>query len=306
MKFSFNEILELSNSDGGKFKIKNLKESYDFCEKFARSHYENFPVGSILVPKEKRKYFYAIYSIARISDDIADEFTKINKHDRIKLIDKFEELISVSDIQEVKNHPIIYAVRDTMDNCNIPLEPIKKLLIAFRMDIEFKQPNTWQELEFYCSLSANPIGELILRIFDNYNETTAKYSDAICTGLQLANFWQDLSRDLPIERFYIPIKKLEEFELQNIHLSNQNKINNLVNCFSDILDKTENYFLIGKNLLNYLHSKRLKAEIAFTIEGGDLILKKSRELGIELVNKRPNIKKFEFFKLLLKSILSMF
>lgn len=301
MKFNHQELTDLTTQSGGAFNVKCITNAYNFCEQIAKNHYENFPVGSLLVPGSKRKYFYAIYAIARISDDIADELTNVSESERIQMLDDIDGLVSQSNLNiATSGNPILMALHDTFQSLNIPEKPVKDLLAAFKMDVNFKQPENWDDVENYCELSANPVGELILRIFDNYNTITSQYSDAICTGLQLTNFWQDLSRDLPNERYYIPINELKYFDLENKDLVNRNKVNNLVLCFESIFERTENYFIEGKKLIDHLKSKRLKAEIAFTVEGGTNILKKCKEKGINLLHERPSIKKIDLLRILLK------
>lgn len=303
MKFSKKDFDELIKNDGGSFKVKCINNAYKFCEKLAKQHYENFPVGSLLVPRSKRKYFYAIYAIARISDDIADELTELPVEERLAMLNVIESMVLDESFKSAPSgNPIFMALHDTFKNCHIPADPILKLLKAFEMDVEFVQPETWKDLENYCSYSANPVGELVLRIFDNYNDSTAGYSDSICTGLQLANFWQDLSRDLNNNRIYIPKKILKNYKIENNDLLNRNKINNLVDVLNHVFEKTDNYFKRGKDLVYYLDSKRLKAEIAFTIEGGKLIQNKNKNFGINLLDKRPSIKKAEFLNILLKIV----
>lgn len=305
MKFSYTELKNLTSKDGDTFRVDNIEKAYKFCENFAKSHYENFPVGSILIPQSKRKYFYAIYAVARIGDDIADELHDIPKQERIEMLENIESLVRDRHFEIIPiGNPIFLALRDTLNALNIPERPILDLMTAFKMDVNFQQAETWEDLEHYCKFSANPVGELVLRIFDNYNEQTAIHSDQICTGLQLVNFWQDFSRDLPLERHYIPSEILKKFKISNNDLLNKNNINNLVNCLNYIFQKTEKYFLNGKNLINYLSSKRLKAEIAFTIEGGVFILDACKKMGTNLIEKRPKIRKVDFFKILLNVVLN--
>mgnify|MGYP001191195872 CR=1 FL=1 len=305
MKFTYQELRDLTTKNGGAFSVKCIDNAYIFCERLSKKHYENFPVGSILIPHSKRKYFFAVYAVARISDDIADELLDIDPEIRIEMLNQIADLINDNrSIDMTSGNPIIMALMDTMKHCNIPARAVTDLLKAFKMDLNFRQPKNWDEIEYYCKHSANPVGEVILRIFDNYNETTAEYSDAICTGLQLVNFWQDLSRDIPDGRIYIPESELKKHSIEINDLLNQNNINNLESCLIDIFDKTEKYFVKGKNLIGFLTSKRLKAEIAFTVEGGLKILKKNRILGKKLLSVRPTVKILDLFPLFINVILN--
>jgi phytoene/squalene synthetase len=197
------ELSNLTLKDGGIFKVHSIDKAYDFCKKIATGHYENFPVGSFLIPNQFRKYFYSVYAFSRIADDIADDISIEKKDYKIKLLNDYKNLITTENID---GNPIFIALHDTMIKREIPPEPLQKLIKAFIMDSEFEQPNDFDDVLYYCEHSANPIGEMVLRIFGLYNHETTPLSDNICTGLQLANFWQDISTDKKMEEFTFPKK----------------------------------------------------------------------------------------------------
>ncbi|OGU13864.1 MAG: squalene synthase HpnC [Ignavibacteria bacterium GWB2_35_12] len=266
------------------------------------SHYENFPVASFLVPKSLRKYVNAIYTYARIADDIGDELTSIGKEKRLKALDDYEQLLLNNEGQQ-NNNPVFLAIHQTMKDRNIPVEPLQKLLIAFRRDVEFVRANTIDDLLNYCSYSANPVGELVLRLFNNYNDITAPLSDKICTGLQLANFWQDLSIDLKNGRVYIPLNILENYNInqQNIYEKGSNE--NLFNCLNELYLQTEKYLRDGYKLIEYLNNYRLKLEIKASALGGLEIIEKSRNLGTDIIKSRPKLSKLDFMKIFIKAVI---
>jgi len=171
---------------------------------------------------------------------------------------------------------------------NLPALPFQKLLIAFKRDINFEQANNFEDLENYCSYSANPIGEVVLRIFGLYNETTSKLSDNVCTGLQLVNFWQDLSRDIKNKRFYIPSEILAQYGLDKDNLQDEKKSAIFMECLRDIYDYTENFLILGKSLIKYLDNYCFRMEMKATIDGGLLIQSKLRKLGADIIFTRPN------------------
>ena len=210
MKFTVNQLFEFAEGDGGNYRADGLTESYAFCHWLATEHYENFPVGSVFIPAHERPHIYAVYAFARIADDIADELGEIDEQERVAALDRMKERLN-DDIPDFPANPVFAALNYTMRKLSIPEDPPAKLIEAFKKDVEFTQPDDWDDLMDYCDKSANPVGELVLRIFDNYNETTKIYSDKICTGLQLVNFWQDLSRDISKKRYYIPKKILEKY-----------------------------------------------------------------------------------------------
>jgi squalene synthase HpnC len=299
-KLSLDELLELTSPDGGRFAIGSLADAQAFCRKIACLHYENFPVGSVIVDRNKREHFYSIYTFARIADDIADEFQD-NNSDRIDALDRMSDLIdeSFNYPENIKN-PLFIALTKTIKEKNIPPDTLKKLLIAFKRDILFEPPDNILDLEDYCKYSANPIGELVLRIYDAYNEITAPLSDSICTGLQLVNFWQDFSRDLPVGRLYIPADLISKYQLSSEEiLSGNPDMDKFKRLISEIYDITEKYFADGTSILQYLKQFRLRTEIALTIRGGLLVLEKSRKKGTAILKDRPKLNKINYIELII-------
>lgn len=284
-RLSANELLELASISGGKFAVTNLEEAYAFCSGITRSHYENFPVASILLPKKNRRYIYPVYAFARIADDIADE-KGLSIEERLNGLEAIDQNFASG---EVTSNPIFLALRDTMKTKSIPASTLSNLLTAFRSDINFVQPKNYVEIENYCRYSANPIGELVLRVFGLYDSTTSPLSDSICTGLQMANFWQDLSRDLPNGRCYIPEELLNKYNLYKDYLQDVEKSAKLMFCLDEIYNATEEYLRKGIGLLKFLKPFRLRFEIALTIEGGLKILEHCRKSGAEIVISRPKI-----------------
>lgn len=289
-------IMDLTQADGGRFGIQSLDDAYSFCEKIAKSHYENFPVGSLLIPKKIRKHFYAIYAFSRVADDLGDELTAKGASFQLKALNKFEDLLVNSNVSTNCN-PIFVALHNTMLEKNIPIAPLSKLLKAFRMDVEFSQPATMHDIENYCQYSANPVGELVLRLFDEYNNRNSILSDKICTGLQLANFWQDISRDIRISRYYYPQQLLDKYNISKDNLLlNKNSIN-LHSFLTELYNLTESYFLEGRELIELLANWRLRLEIKTIVGGGELILKKLKSLGTNVLATRPTLSKTDIFKI---------
>ncbi|MFP4369627.1 MAG: phytoene/squalene synthase family protein [Candidatus Kapaibacterium sp.] len=301
LNLSKEEIIELTAPSGGRFACRDKAAAYAFCEKLTKSHYENFPVGSALLPKDKRRHFYPIYIFSRAADDIADEFTETPAEERIGLLESMAGLIRAPDSN--RSNPLFIALNLTRQELDIPAEPFLKLLKAFKMDVEFRQPINKDDLNYYCAHSANPVGELVLRIFGRYNEESSEYSDDICTGLQLVNFWQDISVDVHKGRCYIPKDVLKMHGLDETNYLNSDKRIELAGCLSFLYDYTEIFFKNGSKLINYLNSKRLKAEIALTIEGGRLILQKLKKMGPEVAGKRPKLTKADAAVLLLRTFI---
>lgn len=301
MKFSREQLQELTSASGETFAVSSLDEAFAFCQTLARSHYENFPVGSFLIPRALQPHFFSVYAFSRIADDIADELTDVPALQSI-LLDSCEQLLE----QRPLTNPVFLALHHTMQHCAIPTTPFRCLLSAFRDDIAFCQPRTWEDALHYCSRSANPIGELVLRIFGLYSPITAPLSNEICTGLQLANFWQDISVDRRRGRVYIPHNVLAQYDISSQHLLHDGFSANLpvllAPCLEDVCTYTESFFNRGENLLNYLTSARLRLEIAITIEGGRAILRATRQKGGNIVRERPTIRKGQYGRILLHAL----
>lgn len=292
------DLYHLIQDDGGKFKCSSIDAAYSFCERIAKVHYENFPVGSLFIPKPKRKYVFAVYCFARIADDIADELD-LDRAIRLKMLNDYNALQkSINN----EGNPVFMALSDTKVRLKIPDEPFNKLIKAFSWDVNFSQPENINDLFEYCSHSANPVGELILRIFDLYNEKTAIYSDNICTALQLANFWQDFSLDLNKNRVYIPISIMTKYGINHKDASSLAKNENSGKMLNELYDLTLSLFDKGKPLIKLLKPLRLKWEIAATITGGESILNKTKSLGKNIFSIRPKLTKADIFKILIKSI----
>jgi squalene synthase HpnC len=303
MTFDKNKIFGLSTPDGGEYHTENLAEGYDFCRKTALAHYENFPVGSALIPKSRRRHIYAVYAFARLADDIADELTDIAPEIRIAALDSLEELLYMN-TGKINGNPIIMALRNTLIENNIPPETPARLLEAFRRDINFRQPETIEDIYDYCHYSANPVGELVLRIFDQATGENILLSDSICTALQMTNFWQDISVDFYNNRVYIPRKLLNDFGLNSKNFISSENSNSLYSCLIKLYDITDTEFGAGASLIDKLKPYRLRKEIAATMLGGRRILKKCRKLKGSIGWIRPALNKTDmiaiFFMALIK------
>jgi squalene synthase HpnC len=298
MKITTDKLHDLTQENGGDYAVSSIDEAYSFCEKIALGHYENFPVGSLFIPRKQRKYVYAVYAFARIADDIADEL-EANKSIKLDLLNNYKNLLLD---QTYHSNPIFVALQDLNMKLQIPSEPYLKLLKAFMMDADFHQPESYDDLAYYCQNSANPVGELILRIFGLYDEKTAYYSDNICTGLQLANFWQDFSLDLIKNRVYIPKSVFSKYNVNSDDIYNDRYKNEIKELLTELYDLTQKYFDDGKTLLKYLKPFRLKLEINATIRGGECILNKARYLESQIFYERPKLSKYDLFKIMINAI----
>nr|MDQ3348617.1 squalene/phytoene synthase family protein [Acidobacteriota bacterium] len=183
--------------------------AYAYCERLAREHYENFPVASRLLPRAMRSHVAAVYAFARRADDFADE-PGLTDAERIRLLDGWEARLrgdaSVSLPAETGANLIFHALGHTIEQRQLPLELFTDLLSAFRQDVTTTRYRTFADLLDYCRRSANPVGRLVLRIGGYDEAALGTASDAMCTALQLTNFWQDLAIDWRRGRLYVPLE----------------------------------------------------------------------------------------------------
>ncbi len=262
-------------------------------------HYENFPVNSFLIPKRLRKDVAIVYWFARTADDLADEgFDPEEK--RLENLNKFEEELKLALDGKSINEYFIELNR-TIIKHSLKREYFFDLLSAFKQDVIKKRYKTFDELEDYCRRSANPVGRIILDLFNIKNSDAIKYSDMICTALQLTNFYQDTVIDFMKGRIYYPEDEMLKFgvteKMFELHQFNSN-IKSLV---KNSVDRTQLLFDAGKNILPFL-SGRFKLEIKWTIAGGEKILQKIRKNDFNVFFERPFLSKLDYFFILLKSI----
>jgi len=274
------------------------QDSFRYCERLARNHYENFPVGSILIPKKLRPYVWAIYSFARRADDIADE--DFPEQDRIPALMAWQGLLEKS-LQTRVNHPVFIAVSETVRRFSIPTQLLIDLITAFKMDVKIKRYNTFEEVMYYCQHSANPVGRLVLHLFGYRDERLMEESDQICSALQLANFWQDVAVDLKKNRIYIPLEDLANFRYSEAELFAHEYNPQFRELLRFQVQRTEDMFRAGAALID--HTKgRLKLELKCVVLGGMGILKKIRELDFNTLALRPQFKKSDKAKILLRAL----
>ena len=291
--------------------MSSVEESFRACERLTKNHYENFPVGSFLVPKAKRKYVWAVYAFARTADDFADEGrhgheTPEEIQNRLKLLDDWERKLDDALIGKATD-PIFIAVAQTLADLDIPHQLLRDLLTAYRMDVQKSRYQNFDEVLTYCRYSANPVGRLVLYIFGYQQPQLHELSDAICTALQLTNFWQDIQIDLQKNRIYIPQDLMaqhgfSEEELKNFDSGKQACADNpkfqavMAACF----EVTKKLFNQGLPLCRSVN-KDLRWELRLTWLGGSTILQRTAQVCFDVFRQRPTVSGFGKFKLLLQA-----
>ena len=189
-----------------------IDAAYARCQHLASQHYENFPVASRLLPKAARPHIAAIYGFARLADDFADEGERTPEA-RLALLEDWRSRLQEAAAGRARSEEsdagaIFLALSDTMRRCDLDAQLFDDLLSAFRQDVVVHRYDDWPSLLDYCRRSANPVGRLVLRIAGYRDDGLDRMSDAICSALQLTNFWQDLERDWQKGRVYLPQAEL--------------------------------------------------------------------------------------------------
>lgn len=274
-----------------------IDEAYRYCRNKALKHYENFPVATLLIPKKFRKHIYAVYSFARYADDIADN-PDLTEKEKIALLNECDEMLI-----EPGNDLIFCALNDTIKKFNLPLEEFKKLLKAFRQDVNRQKYETINELLEYSSCSANPIGRILLKIYGIRNyESAEQYSDYICTALQLINFLQDVSVDLKFGRIYIPGETIRKFGYSYENLIAQNENIEYAALIKHLTDYTKELINKGKKLIGFVKG-RFRYELKLIIKGGEMILKKIESMEYKTLTRRPALSFFDKINVLFFTIM---
>lgn len=273
----------------------SLSEAYRHCQCLADAHYENFPTASRLIRADLRPAVAAMYAFARHADDIADNSSRPPAL-REKELDAWETLLERCPHQEV-DHPIMLALGDTIRRHRLPADLLHDLLTAFRMDLTIHRYATVEDLHYYCRHSANPVGRLILALHGVDDPEALTASDAICTALQLANFWQDIAQDLADGRCYLAQSWLTQHQLdQEQLLDDCADPERFRHALGDAIAHTRGLFDCGERLLGSL-PWRLRLQIAATLAGGRAILQ-AVERSEDPRHHRPVLRKSDWLGLL--------
>jgi squalene synthase HpnC len=287
-----------------------LSLAYAQCERRAREHYENFPVASRLLPAGMRPHIAAIYAFARTADDFADE-PGLAPAERLRLLDDWgRRLTRSAELQfgdsdggtsdgatsdgATKVAPygdldhVFLALGRTIRECRLPVSLFEDLLSAFRQDVTTTRYENWTSVLDYCRRSANPVGRLVLRVAGYDDPKLDAQSDAVCTALQLANFWQDLGRDWAIGRLYVPREDLVTEGAREEDLTARNTTPEWRRVMQVMVQRTRVLFAAGRGVCDGV-SGRLKFELRLTWLGGSRILDKLERRGFDVFNQRPSI-----------------
>jgi len=265
----------------------------------AIDHYENFPVASILLPKHLRRPVEIIYNFARQADDFADEGDTPNE-ERLAKLDAFRTELNRIANQETPQTALFRDVASVVAEHQLPLQLFHDLLDAFSQDVMKKRYANFDELLDYCRRSANPVGRLLLHLYQEATPQNLIYSDAICTSLQLINFWQDVKKDYAIGRIYLPQDEMARFGVTEAHIAQ---------CLPDKVwrdlmrfqaDRAHDMMKSGAPLGTILPG-RIGLEMRLIIAGGNRILHKLRSVNFDMFDRRPVLRLHDWVIMLLQS-----
>jgi squalene synthase HpnC len=275
-----------------------LAYSNEYCRRITYGHYENFPVASFLIPKRLRQHVCNIYAFARTADDFADEASYEGA--RMERLDEWEEELKRAYCGE-SAHPIFVAIEATVKEFDLPEKLFLDLIRAFKIDVAKNRYKNFGEVLYYCRHSANPVGRLILLLFGYKSGEWLEYSDNICTALQLANFWQDVSVDLKKDRIYIPQEEMAKYGVTEYDLEEGRTTEKLRALMEFQVGRTEKLFAEGKPLCRAVPDVRLSYELRVTWLGGMAILNKIRANGYNIF-ARPTLSKLDWMRLAAKLV----
>src|SRR5258708_342854 len=251
------------------------EEAQKYTRWLATHHYENFNVVSWLLPKALHQHFYNVYAYCRWADDLGDEIPEAAR--ALELLDWWERELDVC-YEGRPSHPVFVALRETIVAKDVPKQPFADLLKAFRQDQVVRRYPTWDAVLDYCVYSANPVGRLVLYLCGYRDEERQKLSDATCTALQLANFWQDVSRDLEIGRIYIPLDRAAAHGLSEADIVGRKFDHCYESLMKELIEYTRGLFAKGMPLARKVEGK-LSVDLEMFSRGGLAVLDAIEAMG---------------------------
>ena len=275
----------------------SLADAQRYCERLARSHYENFSVATWFLPARLKQHFFNLYAYCRISDDLGDEVA--DKHEALRLLDEWESELNAC-YEGAPRHPVFVALRETVRELDIPKQPFADLLVAFRSDQHNSRYETFEQVLHYCRYSANPVGRLVLYLCGYRDAERQQLSDYTCTALQLANFWQDVARDWDKGRIYLPLEDLRRFGVSEDDIAQRRATSQFLDLMKYEVARAREWFERGLPLVAQL-DKGLATDIELFTRGGQAILDAIERQGYDVLKQRPVISKPRKLALVLRA-----
>lgn len=278
--------------------VLSLDAAYAHCVQLATAHYENFTVGSWLLPRRLRRPLAALYAFARCADDFADE-GDASPPTRLAQLDDWERQLDAS-FAGTATTPVFVALADTVRRFGMSMEPFQRLLRAFRRDVEFAPFATFDDVLAYCRDSAAPVGHLVLALFGHHDAERRGLADRICIGLQLANFWQDVAVDAARGRVCLPLEALQAHGLDPATITNPAAREPLRALMRAEVERARDFLLGGLPLADCVEP-RLAREVRLFAWGGLAILARIAAQDYDVIGRRPTIPRRERAALVLRA-----
>ncbi len=279
----------------------DLSFAEQHCRKIARNHYENFTVVSWFLPRPLRQDFVNFYAYCRWSDDIADE---VEPHRRLPLLSWWQQQLALC-YSGRPAHPVMVALQSTIQRHQLPIEPLEDLLSAFRQDQATLRYDNHTQLLDYCQRSANPVGRVILRFGRADHHANIQLSDSICTGLQIANFCQDMARDVANDRVYAPRDMWSRHGVDEAMVMAAHCTPQLQSLLREWTSTARQCFIDGRSLVKSVPSW-LAVDIDLFVRGGLAILEAIERQDFDVWTARPSLSKSTKLKLMFQALKSRF
>jgi squalene synthase HpnC len=285
---------------------ENLSAAQDQTRKLAQTHYENFSVVSLLLPRNLRQDFSNVYAFCRVADDLGDEVG--DRQQSLRLLDDFRAQTLdcfAGPTKTPAKTPVFIALRQTIDRHNLPPQPFLDLIDAFQQDQRITRYDDYPQLLDYCRRSANPVGRLVLYLCGYTDPQRQQLSDQTCTALQLANFWQDIRRDiLDRDRIYIPRDSMSRFNVTEQQIIDGKCDDNFRALLRFEVDRTADLFERGAALLPLLRPS-VRMQISLFGKGGRAVLSSIRRQNYDTLSSRPALSKWQKGKLIFSTLTAL-
>ena len=276
----------------------SVETARGYTSRLAKTHYENFRVAAWLLPRRLHQAFYDIYAYCRWSDDLGDEAG--DPRTALALLDWWEGEFDRG-LEGRARHPVIIALAQAMAENDLPAQPFRDLLRAFRQDQSVTRYPDWESLLDYSRYSANPVGRLVLALAGYRDAERQRLSDCTCTGLQLANFWQDVSRDWRKGRIYLPLDRMAAHGLGEADVARGRFDERYAALMRELVERTRAIFEQGKPLVEMV-SREWRVDIELFGAGGMAVLDAIERIGFNTLERRPVVRKATQMRLLAKAL----
>jgi squalene synthase HpnC len=278
----------------------SLVEAQEWCKVLATTHYENFHVATFFLPSALRPHFHSIYAFCRTSDDLGDEVA--DTRTATQLLASWRAMLHECFLHPQRSrHPVFVALQPTIASCRLPMQPFDDLISAFEQDQVYTHHASLSTLEAYSRYSANPVGRLVLMVSGYHDAELLELSDSICTGLQLANFYQDIVEDRERGRRYIPADAMERFGVSDEQLI-ERRFDANVRAMMEFLVVDARARLDAGARISTLVDRELASTLELFVDGGRAILDAIAAQGFDTLRERPKVTKAVKMQLLLGAV----